>query len=62
VDEGSEVGTGSVLGLVEIMKCFHQITYGGAGLPERGSVARILVENAAEVELGQELFLVRPLG
>ncbi len=60
VDEGSAVGTGTVLGLVEVMKCFNQIAYGGPGLPERGTVAKIFVQDAAEVETGQVLFLVRP--
>jgi biotin carboxyl carrier protein len=50
-----------VLGLVEIMKCFNQITYGGPGLPERGRVAEILAEDAAEVQFGQVLFRIKPL-
>jgi biotin carboxyl carrier protein len=60
VEEGSEVTTGTVLGLVEVMKCFNQIAYGGPGLPERGTVAKILVEDAAEVEHDQVMFLIRP--
>ncbi len=60
VEEGSPVSTGTVLGLVEVMKCFNQIAYGGAGLPERGTVARILAEDSSEVSFGQTLFLVRP--
>ncbi len=60
VSEGSEVTTGTVLGLVEVMKSFNQITYGAPGLPEQGTVERILVEDAAEVTFGQLLFLIRP--
>ncbi len=60
VEEGSEVKIGSVLGLVEVMKCFNQIAYEGAGLPERAVVQRILVEDAAEVKFGQPLFWLRP--
>ncbi len=60
VDEGSEVTDGTVVGLVEVMKCFNQIRYGGPGLPERGTVAKVLVEDAAEVTFGQVLFLIRP--
>jgi biotin carboxyl carrier protein len=60
VEEGSEVTTGSVIGLVEVMKSFNQIAYGAPGLPERGTVAKILVQDAAEVAFGQTLFLVRP--
>ena len=51
---------GTVLGLVEVMKSFNQIAYGGPGLPERGTVAKVLVQDAAEVTYGQTLFLIRP--
>lgn len=60
VDIGSRVTVGSVVGLVEVMKCFNQIRYGGPGLPEQGTVAKALVEDAAEVTFGQVLFLIRP--
>lgn len=60
VEEGSPVAAGTILGLVEVMKCFNQIAYGGPGLPEKGEVVRILAEDAAEVEFGQPLFWVRP--
>jgi biotin carboxyl carrier protein len=59
VEEGATITTGSVLGLVEVMKCFNQIAYGGTDLPERAKVERVLVEDAAEVAYGQTLFLVR---
>ncbi|MHC4218846.1 MAG: acetyl-CoA carboxylase biotin carboxyl carrier protein [Planctomycetota bacterium] len=61
VEVGAEITTGSVLGLVEIMKCFNQITYGGPGLPERGKVEEILADDAAEVQFGQVLFRIKPL-
>ncbi|HUX08938.1 MAG TPA: biotin/lipoyl-containing protein [Acidobacteriota bacterium] len=61
VVEGSEISSGSVLGLVEVMKCFNQITYGGIGLPESGSVVKILVEDSSEVSFGQTLFLIKPM-
>jgi acetyl-CoA carboxylase biotin carboxyl carrier protein len=60
VDVGSTVSTGSVVGLVEVMKCFSQITYGGPGLPEKGTVAKVLVQQGAELKFGQKLFLVKP--
>ncbi len=61
VDEGDVVERGKVLGLVEVMKCFNQIAYGGEGdLPARARVARVLPDDAAEVKLGQALFLVEP--
>lgn len=60
VEEGSAVAPGTVLGLVEVMKSFNQIAYGGTGLPERGTIAKILAEDSSEVAFGQTLFLVRP--
>jgi acetyl-CoA carboxylase biotin carboxyl carrier protein len=61
VQEDADIGSGAVLGLVEVMKCFNQITYGGPDLPERVKVVRILIGDTAEVAYGQTLFLVRPL-
>jgi biotin carboxyl carrier protein len=61
VDVGSRVGTGSVLGLVEVMKCFNQITYGGPDLPEEGIVSRVLVEDSSDVRFGQALFWIQPV-
>ena len=61
VDLGAQVSTGAVLGLVEVMKCFNQIAYGGPGLPDKGEIVRILADDSAEVEFGQALFWIRPL-
>ena len=61
VEEGTKIASGSVLGLVEVMKCFNQITYGGPGFPEKVEVAKILVQDSTEVQFGQPLFWVRPL-
>lgn len=60
VDQGDLVTVGSVVGLVEVMKCFNPIRYGAPGLPERGTVAKVLVEDATEVTFGQPLLLIRP--
>jgi biotin carboxyl carrier protein len=62
VEVGSHVTSGHLLGLVEIMKCFHHIAYGGPGLPESGAVVSILAEDACEVQFGQPLFQIRPNG
>ncbi len=61
VQVGSTVTTGSVLGLVEVMKSFNQITYGGPGLPERGEVTEVAAGDNVEVDFGQLLFRIRPL-
>lgn len=60
VDVGSAVTTGTVLGLVEVMKCFNQIVYGGPGFPERGTVVQVHAGDAAEVKFGSPLFHVKP--
>ncbi|MFQ5590689.1 MAG: biotin/lipoyl-containing protein [Phycisphaerae bacterium] len=61
VEVGATVTSGSMLALVEIMKCFHQIAYGGPGLPEKGKVVSILAEDTSEVTFGQTLFHIKPL-
>ncbi len=61
VEVGSTVTTGGMLGLVEIMKCFHQITYGGLDLPEKGRIVKIMADDASEVRFGQPLFHIKPI-
>jgi biotin carboxyl carrier protein len=60
VEEGAKVQKGTVLGLVEVMKCFNQILYGGPGLPDEGVVVAIEAEDGSEVEFGAPLFYIRP--
>jgi biotin carboxyl carrier protein len=50
VSEGDRVSVGDVVGLVEIMKNFHEITS-----DEEGVVLRLLVENEDLVEAGQDV-------
>lgn len=53
VSEGDRVQPGDVVGLIEIMKNFYEITSAADGV-----VARILVENADLVEAGQDLIVL----
>lgn len=48
VEEGSEVREGQVIGLIEVMKNFSELKTDSAG-----TLASFLVEDAAEVEVGQ---------
>ncbi|MBV8946217.1 MAG: biotin carboxyl carrier domain-containing protein [Solirubrobacterales bacterium] len=50
VTEGDEVKPGDVVGLVEIMKSFHEVKSEDSGVVER-----FLVENEDTVEAGQDL-------
>ena len=50
VSEGDEVAPGDVVGLVEIMKTFHEIHSDVAG-----KIARFLVGNSELVDAGQDI-------
>lgn len=59
VEAGERVRTGSPLGLIEVMKTFSQIVYGGPGLPDDAEVVEVRAGDAAEVRAGQVLVVVR---
>ena len=59
VEVGSRIRAGQAVGLVEVMKTFNQILYGGPGLPDEAEVVEIRVEEADEVNAGQVLVVVR---
>ena len=59
VEPGSRVRAGQPVGLVESMKTFNQILYGGPGFPEDGEVVEIRCEDTHEVRTGQVLMVVR---
>jgi acetyl-CoA carboxylase biotin carboxyl carrier protein len=50
VSEGDDVQSGDVVGLVEIMKSFHEIQSDA-----EGRIARFLVENEDLVDAGQDI-------
>jgi len=60
VEVGDEVGEGATLALVEVMKCFSTIHYGGDGLPAKARVLEVRADDASEVEADQVLFVVEP--
>jgi acetyl-CoA carboxylase biotin carboxyl carrier protein len=55
VEVGGELGPGTTVCLLEVMKTFNRVTYGGAGLPERARVKAILVADGADVTAGEPL-------
>jgi len=59
VESGTRVGAGQAVGLVEVMKTFNQIVYGGVGLPETAEVVEIRCGDVEEVRAGQILMVVR---
>lgn len=60
VEVGQIVERGSTIGLVEVMKSFSSITYGGDELPSRAEILEIRAEDGAEVTTDEILFVVRP--
>lgn len=50
VEEGGSVSAGDTVGLVEVMKSFHEIKAG-----EEGTVSKILVGDEEAVSAGQDL-------
>jgi biotin carboxyl carrier protein len=59
VTSGDRVRDGQPVGLVEVMKTFGQVLYGGAGLPDEAEVVEVRVEDGAEIRAGQVLLVVR---
>ena len=59
VELGQTVRTGQALGLVEVMKTFNQVLYGGPDLPDVATVVEIRAEDGQEIRAGQVLLLVR---
>lgn len=60
VEIGQIVEKGVTLGLVEVMKCFSAVVYGGDALPARAEITEVRVVDGAEVGTDQILFVVRP--
>jgi acetyl-CoA carboxylase biotin carboxyl carrier protein len=50
VEEGDQVSTGDTVGLIEVMKSFHEVK-----AEEEGTIARFLVESEEAVDAGQDL-------
>jgi biotin carboxyl carrier protein len=61
VSAGDRVKTGQPLGLIEVMKTFNPIAYGGAGLPDEAEVVEVVAADGEEVRAGQALVVVRTL-
>ena len=59
VEPGSSVHAGQTLALIEAMKCFSAIAYGGPGFPDPAEIVEIRASDASEVRHGQILFVVK---
>jgi biotin-dependent carboxylase-like uncharacterized protein len=57
VEAGDAVEAGALLGLIEVMKTYHEVT-----APDAGTIASVLAEDGHYVEYGQPLFRLSPAG
>jgi acetyl-CoA carboxylase biotin carboxyl carrier protein len=55
VEVGAVLEPGATVCMLEVMKTFNRVTYGGHGLPERARVAAILVADEEDVTMGQAI-------
>jgi len=53
--DGAELTPGTTICLLEVMKTFHRVTYGGPGLPDTARVRRVLVADGDDVNAGDPL-------
>ena len=58
VAPGDKVRAGQAIGLIEVMKTFSPIVYGGGTLPEQAEVVALLAADGEEVRAGQPLLAV----
>ncbi len=58
IEVGTAVQPGQAVGLIEVMKTFSRLHYGGEGLPEQARVKAILVKDEEDVAAGDALFEV----
>ena len=62
VSIGDKIGIGHTIGLVEVMKTFNPILYGGpdlSDLPDQAEVVEVRAEDGREIRAGEVLLVVR---
>jgi acetyl-CoA carboxylase biotin carboxyl carrier protein len=62
VQPGDVVETGRTIALLEVMKTFNRITYGGANLPARAKIVAVLARDEDDVDAGTPLFELAAVG
>jgi acetyl-CoA carboxylase biotin carboxyl carrier protein len=61
VSVGDVLTGGATICLLEVMKTFHRVTYGGPLVPERARVKALLVADGADVTQGDPLLALEPV-
>jgi acetyl-CoA carboxylase biotin carboxyl carrier protein len=55
VTPGAQLSHGATICLLEVMKTFHRVIYGGPGLPETARIRQVLVADGDDVNAGDPL-------
>jgi acetyl-CoA carboxylase biotin carboxyl carrier protein len=55
VSAGDEVAAGQTVGLLEVMKTFNRLIYGGEGLPERARIKAVVPGDESDLEQGDPI-------
>ena len=61
VSAGDELQAGATVCLLEVMKTFHRVHYGGSDVPERARVREVLVKDGDDVNAGDALLALDPI-
>jgi acetyl-CoA carboxylase biotin carboxyl carrier protein len=61
VQAGTELARGQTVALLEVMKTFNRLTYGGAGMPECARVVAVLVKDEDDVDAGTPILELEAL-
>jgi acetyl-CoA carboxylase biotin carboxyl carrier protein len=61
VTAGAELTAGTTICLLEVMKTFHRVTYGGPDVPPRARVKELLVADGDDVNAGDPLLALEPV-
>lgn len=58
VQAGDEISVGQTVCLLEVMKTFNRVTYGGKGLPERARVKAVVPADEADLAAGDVILVL----
>jgi biotin carboxyl carrier protein len=58
---GDVIRVGHTVCLLEVMKTFHRVTYGGAGLPDAARVVAVAIADDADVSPGDVILTLEPV-
>ncbi len=61
VAAGDEVATGQTVGLLEVMKTFNRLVYGGDGLPPRARIKAVIPQDEADLDQGDSILELEPV-